>query len=203
MGHDGFDPAVALGGFDPTAGAAHLRAQALLFYVKAIWLPSLQQIHGRCLPAPAAGLAPAFPFSPTHTAPQHNTTNSPTTTHAGMSIPSRRCRSQKRRNYRQPRSRRLVLRMHTHSDAKKFGLNRPRPSPGYPTSVTSCSTPAAIPHPPVGSVFDDRYGQDGVFGLNGLGGFYGECESGCFDYGDSPPPPPGRDSWVCSRSCCV
>jgi hypothetical protein len=64
---------------------------------------------------------------------------------------------------------------------KKFGLHQPRPSPDPPTSVTSCSTPATTPRPPAGSVFDDLYGQDSVFGSDGSDGFDGESER--FIYG--------------------
>jgi hypothetical protein len=51
---------------------------------------------------------------------------------------------------------------------KKFGLHQPRPSPGSPSSVTSCSTTATTPRPLARHAFDDLYGQDSVVGSGGF-----------------------------------
>jgi hypothetical protein len=65
---------------------------------------------------------------------------------------------------------------------KKFGLHQPRPSPGPPSSVTSCSTTATTPRPLARHVFDDLYGQDPVVGSDGPDGLNDEGDSDYFGY---------------------
>jgi hypothetical protein len=52
---------------------------------------------------------------------------------------------------------------------KKSGLRQPRPSPGSPSSVTSCSTTATTPRPLARHALDDLCGQDSVVGSDDFG----------------------------------
>jgi hypothetical protein len=65
---------------------------------------------------------------------------------------------------------------------KKFGLHQPRPSPGSPSSVTSCSTAATTSRPLARHVFDDLYGQDSVVGSDGFDGLNDGGDSDFFGY---------------------
>jgi hypothetical protein len=65
---------------------------------------------------------------------------------------------------------------------KKFGLHQPRPSPGPPSSVTSCSTTATTPRPLAHHAFDDLHDQDSVVGSDGFDGTNDEGGSDCLDY---------------------
>jgi hypothetical protein len=65
-----------------------------------------------------------------------------------------------------------------------------RPSPGSPSSVTSCSTTSTTPRPLARHALDDLCGQDSVVGSDGFDGLDGEGGSDCL--GCCPPPlPPG------------
>jgi hypothetical protein len=65
---------------------------------------------------------------------------------------------------------------------KKFGLHQPRPSPGSPSSVTSCSTTATTPHPLAHHAIGGLYDQDSVVGSDGFDGMNDEGDSDGFDY---------------------
>jgi hypothetical protein len=65
---------------------------------------------------------------------------------------------------------------------KKIGLHQPRPSPGSPSSVTSCSTAATTPCPLARHVFDGLYGQASVVGSEGSDGLNDEGDSDYFGY---------------------
>jgi hypothetical protein len=88
---------------------------------------------------------------------------------------------------------------------KKFGLHQPRPSPGSPSSITSCSTAATTTSRPLARhVFDDLYGQDPVVGSDGFDGMCNEGDSdglGCYKAG--APFPRGWCSGVLLCPCCI